>query len=802
MRFCHSSHKARLCRWLPVGAAKYGITVTPLETGATPDYVWSLWLSIFTGGGKRLIDSVDTSAAAAESDEDHDDMIPRSRWLQRRRYDDDDDEEEEEEEKEEKEVEHGAVTFFSLLNGVQDCCDGGHRKDMGCPPIPCSGYSYGQPKTCGSPASSSSTCKPSPSTLTLRSSRPSSSSTSMDCGTLPSPAQPLSSSSPLPSLSLSSSPSASSSSSSSPSSSLPLSSHSERVVLRSSSSSSSSFLRSICGLPLVIAITWMLMGLAKPRIHSLVVILSPERSTTVPLILVVIAIVVTLMVHVFSAINAVVCQFATGERNFDRRDTSSVLPSSPHPPAPQPGQQADSGCGSSSVEEFFTPIGSKRYSASHKDGMDDTTEAPDENTDGVSSLSREIGRETSETSPLESDYPVVERRKRLPEPKQKEKSVSLWSIIKENVGKDLTRVCLPVYFNEPLSALQRAFEELEYSYLLDRAYKLGKQGDSEGRILNVAAFAVSGYASTEGRTNKPFNPLLGETYEAERPEQGLRFFAEKVSHHPTIVACHCDGRGWKFWGDSNLKSKFWGRSIQVDPVGILTLAFDDGEVFTWSKVTSSIYNIIIGKLYIDHYGTMRIQGNRDLSCKLKFKEQSIIDRNPHQVKGLVTNSKGEKLATLFGKWDENMYYVKGDLDAAGREQAPDPKLLWKRNPPAEHPTRYGLTSFAITLNELSPELKELLPPTDSRLRPDQRCLEEGLYDEANAEKLRLELKQRQARKLQETGWKPRWFVKEPGSPTFRYKGGYWEARHAHSFQECPQIFAPDPPSPEHGEEHN
>ncbi len=58
----------------------------------------------------------------------------------------------------------------------------------------------------------------------------------------------------------------------------------------------------------------------------------------------------------------------------------------------------------------------------------------------------------------------------------------------------------------------------------------------------------------------------------------------QVSHHPMIVACHCEGRGWKFWGDSNLKSKFWGRSIQVDPVGILTLKFDDGETFQWSKV--------------------------------------------------------------------------------------------------------------------------------------------------------------------------------------------------------------------------
>lgn len=54
------------------------------------------------------------------------------------------------------------------------------------------------------------------------------------------------------------------------------------------------------------------------------------------------------------------------------------------------------------------------------------------------------------------------------------------------------------------------------------------------RILNVAAFAVSGYASTEGRSCKPFNPLLGETYEADFPDKGLRFFSEKVVSYSQI----------------------------------------------------------------------------------------------------------------------------------------------------------------------------------------------------------------------------------------------------------------------------
>ncbi|KAL5218064.1 hypothetical protein ABZP36_018748 [Zizania latifolia] len=414
-------------------------------------------------------------------------------------------------------------------------------------------------------------------------------------------------------------------------------------------------------------------------------------------------------------------------------------------------------------------------------GSDDEDDYP---MDGIDPSMKSVG----------IDYPYVRRRKKLPDPVEKEKGVSLWSMIKDNIGKDLTKVCLPVYFNEPLSSLQKCYEDLEYSYLIDRAYEWGKRGNSLMRILSVAAFAVSGYASTDGRSCKPFNPLLGETYEADYPDKGLRFFSEKVSHHPMVVACHCEGTGWRFWADSNLKSKFWGRSIQLDPVGVLTLEFDDGEVFQWSKVTTSIYNIILGKLYCDHYGTMRIQGNNEYSCKLKFKEQSIIDRNPHQVQGVVQDRSGRTVATLFGKWDESMHYVMGDCFGKGKgsENFSEAHLLWKRSKPPKFPTRYNFTRFAITLNELTPGSKEKLPPTDSRLRPDQRCLENGEYERANAEKLRLEQRQRQARKMQESGWKPRWFAKDNATDTYTYLGGYWESREKGSWEGCPDIFGQVP----------
>ena len=47
--------------------------------------------------------------------------------------------------------------------------------------------------------------------------------------------------------------------------------------------------------------------------------------------------------------------------------------------------------------------------------------------------------------------------------------------------------------------------------------------------VKVAAFAVSAYVTAFHRpARKPFNPILGETYEWVREDKGFRFMAEQV----------------------------------------------------------------------------------------------------------------------------------------------------------------------------------------------------------------------------------------------------------------------------------
>ncbi|KAG5455544.1 MAG: LOW QUALITY PROTEIN: Oxysterol-binding protein-domain-containing protein, partial [Olpidium bornovanus] len=191
------------------------------------------------------------------------------------------------------------------------------------------------------------------------------------------------------------------------------------------------------------------------------------------------------------------------------------------------------------------------------------------------------------TVPVRASFAApVQRRHLLPATACVE-TASIVSIFRKNVGKDFSTIPMPVTTSEPISILQKLAENLEYSELLDIACK---QADSATRMLYVAAFVVSGYSNGRG-ARKPFNPMLGETYELVREDKGFRFIAEKVSHYPVITAvrdhlvvpkllfpvrpligtvnadgllvslCHAESEEWVYWHDSRVKAKFWGKSM-------------------------------------------------------------------------------------------------------------------------------------------------------------------------------------------------------------------------------------------------
>ncbi|XP_019871821.2 oxysterol-binding protein 1 isoform X2 [Aethina tumida] len=415
------------------------------------------------------------------------------------------------------------------------------------------------------------------------------------------------------------------------------------------------------------------------------------------------------------------------------------------------------------------------------------------------------------TSLSTATTPTNRKQRRTRVPDKPNYPLSLWSIMKNCIGKDLSKIPMPVNFNEPLSMLQRIAEDFEYSELLDQAAKCA---DACEQLAYVAAYTISSYSTTSTRSGKPFNPLLGETYEFDRTDDmGWRLISEQVSHHPPMLAQHCEGRGWRCWQEFTMTSKFRGKYLQIVPLGIAHVEFTaTGNRYTWRKVTTTVHNIIVGKLWVDQHGDMEITGRGGASgikCHLKFIPYSYFSRDTQRrVKGVVLDKSDHVKWVINGTWDDHVEIgpvignVKSQSSSTSIYETGTSQLVWKRRlPPPESEKFYNFTIMACQLNE--PE--DGVAPTDSRRRPDQRLMEEGLWNEANEEKVRIEEKQRAVRRAREAAaeeaaaegtpfepYKPVWFEQqrdeETDVVTHVYTGKYWEAKAKQDWSMCPDIF--------------
>lgn len=254
-----------------------------------------------------------------------------------------------------------------------------------------------------------------------------------------------------------------------------------------------------------------------------------------------------------------------------------------------------------------------------------------------------------------------------------------------------------------------------------------------------------------------------------------------------------------------------------------TSTIKETEHYTWKKVTTNVNNLIVGKLWIDHFGDMVVRNWRTgEECILTFKPKNSgggwfglgggskkkdngedADNGGGEISGVVKDRNGVVRWELRGRWDGEVVGIPAGTGKVGIET---PLRLWKRNPPpANAAQNFNFTAFAASLNESTDKLEAILPPTDSRLRPDQQAMERGEWDLANSQKEKLEALQRERRKeivarFEQTGqpsgppipieergieigekwWVPRWFVREidedSGEEHWRFTGEYWKKR--------------------------
>eukprot|EP00897_Mesotaenium_endlicherianum_P002073 jgi/Mesen1/1894/ME000143S00948 len=296
---------------------------------------------------------------------------------------------------------------------------------------------------------------------------------------------------------------------------------------------------------------------------------------------------------------------------------------------------------------------------------------------------------------------------------KKEEQESYFKMMHKYVGADVTSlVTLPVIIFEPMTMLQKMAELMEYTDLLIKA---DMAEDPAMQMVYSTAWAISVYFAYQ-RTWKPFNPILGETYELTN-HNGIHFVGEQVSHHPPMSAGHAESEHFTYDVTSKLKTKFLGNSLDVYPVGRTRVVLKrTGHVLDLVPPPTKVHNLIFGRTWVDSPGDMV----------------------------LTNTTTGDKVVLYFQPCGWFGLSCQ-PCDAEGE--------------PLKGSQLQEYTHFAHKLNDFATAPRGLLP-SDSRLRPDRLALERGDLHKAGVEKTRLEERQRAEKKEREAKglpFVPRWF---------------------------------------------
>ncbi|PNS18080.1 hypothetical protein CAC42_4039 [Sphaceloma murrayae] len=468
---------------------------------------------------------------------------------------------------------------------------------------------------------------------------------------------------------------------------------------------------------------------------------------------------------------------------------------------------------SKSVEDFFDAeeapdAAPQMMSIRHSDEVTDERDdffSDDESLASTTSGPNSLHQSTTLTSssrfptppktPLPSSIPSIKPRTSIPPPRQPPPSIV--SFLRKNAGKDLSTVAMPVTANEPLSLLQRMCEPLENASVLALAAAASSPLD---RLTYITAFAMGTLAANrvkERAVRKPFNPMLGETYELVRPldpaspDKGtFRFLAEKVNHHPVRMAWQADDLAgkWSVAQTPRPVQKFWGKSVEVNTEGRFRVTLSIGEreeKYSWASPTAYLRNVIAGEKYVEPTGSMTVVNETDGGkAVVSFKAAGMFSGRSEEANVVLYSAGGEVLGEMKGTWT-------GELNRDG-------KVVWKAGETVSDASKnWGFTVFAAGLNEVTAVEEGKMPMTDSRLRPDQRALERGELDVAEGLKAKLEERQRGRRKVMEVHGRahmPTWFEKvdcEEDEELWRLragKDGYWERRERGDWKGVVEVF--------------
>ena len=364
------------------------------------------------------------------------------------------------------------------------------------------------------------------------------------------------------------------------------------------------------------------------------------------------------------------------------------------------------------------------------------------------------------------------KRKNLPH-----KIVCPKNMIKDIVTNYTKKLPSPVYFNEPLSMGEKQCEKFKY---MDLLIKAGNESSKEMQMCYISAFLIGEIFLNLGRSLKPFNPIIGETYEFFDNERKFRYYSEQVSHKPQVTAYIAETPEFAYYGDTlnSTSFKIFKGSIELIFKNKAHIYLKKtGDHYILNPPTVYVKGLMKPPLYNDYGGTTIIQNTKDISyrCELKFIEE-----------GWTPNSLGNFEGTVFKDYETIVYLIKGNwtkeiyiTDPNGNNRIDLLTLDKNQNYLNNTIESYVLPEYSCQLNQITPELEKILPKNDSRFRMDIRLLEEKEETE-DAQNYKLRYEEKQRKELCTNEHKILYFTEflspETEDKYYLPNGKYWEHR--------------------------
>jgi hypothetical protein len=294
-------------------------------------------------------------------------------------------------------------------------------------------------------------------------------------------------------------------------------------------------------------------------------------------------------------------------------------------------------------------------------------------------------------------------------------------------GKSAVSLSLPVRIFEPRSMLDRLVDL--YLWAPNYLSKANDTTDMLERFKLTMTFAIAGWHHGIG-CMKPFNPILGETLQAEFCD-GASVYGEYVSHHPPINCIQVVGPKYNINSYSILNGSFQTNSVIQVQQGPVRVQFQDGTTIEFSLPGLRLGGFLWGDRVCEVIGNILFEDKaNNLSCEIRIspdeKKGLFANKLPtDQFRGTVVQN-GSEICDVSGSWLEDLRFG-------------------------------GEVYWSLAQDSCQPVVRLPLSrvlPSDSRNRKDLKALAESDLEEAQEWKLKLEKSQRIDRSVRKDRRRP------------------------------------------------